>query len=123
MSEWYDSQNNPGSNFRKLLQERLDKANPCRILTAEEKKRLAKLEAIAAKLKRGENVQNRQLQTWLSEDEYAQIEAEWQEQLELREELKDKPSDLKRYEEKLKNVYGLSTFFVLHYASAECVNY
>ena len=30
------------------------------------------------------------------------IEAEWQEQLELREELKDKPSDLKRYEEKLK---------------------
>jgi hypothetical protein len=38
----------------------------------------------------------------LSEDEYAQIEAEWQEQLELREELKDKPSDLKRYEEKLK---------------------
>jgi hypothetical protein len=47
-------------------------------------------------------VQNRQLQTWLSEDEYAQIEAEWQEQLELREELKDKPSDLKRYEEKLK---------------------
>jgi hypothetical protein len=46
-------------------------------------------------------VQNRQLQTWLSEDEYAQIEAEWQEQLELREELKDKPSELKRYEEKL----------------------
>ena len=30
------------------------------------------------------------------------IEAEWQEQLELGEELKDKPSDLKRYEEKLK---------------------
>jgi hypothetical protein len=47
-------------------------------------------------------VENRQLQTWLSEDEYAQLEYEWQEQLELREELKDKPSDLKRYEEKLK---------------------
>ena len=42
------------------------------------------------------------LQTWLSEDEYAQLEHEWQEQLELRSELKDKPSDLKRYEEKLK---------------------
>ena len=40
--------------------------------------------------------------TWLSEDEYSQLEAEWQEQLALREELKDKPSDLKRYEEKLK---------------------
>ena len=26
-------------------------------------------------------MQNRQLQTWLSEDEYAQLEAKWQEQL------------------------------------------
>ena len=47
-------------------------------------------------------MQNRQLQTWLCDDEYAQIETKWQEQLELREELKDKPSDLQRYEEKLK---------------------
>jgi hypothetical protein len=47
-------------------------------------------------------VQNRQLQTWLSTNEYAQIEAEWEEQLESHEELKDKPSDLKRYEEKVK---------------------
>ena len=31
----------------------------------------AKLEIIDVKLKRGENVQNRQLQTWLSEVEYA----------------------------------------------------
>lgn len=41
---------------------------------------------------------------WLSEDKYAQIEAEWQEQLELREELKHEPSDLKRYEENLREV-------------------
>jgi len=47
-------------------------------------------------------VQNRQLQTWLSEDEYAQIEAERQEQFGLRCELKDKSSDFKRYEEKVK---------------------
>jgi tetratricopeptide (TPR) repeat protein len=80
----------------------MEKANPHRTLTAEEAKHLAKLETIADKLKRGENVQNRQLHTWLSDDEYAQIEAEWQEQLELREELKDKPSELKRYEEKLR---------------------
>ena len=85
-----------------MLQERIDKANPRRELTADETKRLAKLEAIAEKLKRGENVQNRQLKTWLSDDEYAQVEEEWQGQLELREELNDKPSELKRYEEKLK---------------------
>ncbi len=89
------------SDFRKLLQERIDKANPRRTLTAEEQRRVTKLEAIADKLKHGENVQNRQLQTWLSENEYAQIEVEWLEQLELREELKDKPDELKRYEEKL----------------------
>ena len=88
-------------NLNEGLRRHVGKINPRRNLTAEEAKRLAKLKTIADKLKRGENVQNRQLQTWLSEDEYAQIEVEWQEQLELREELKEKPSDLKRYEEKL----------------------
>ena len=76
MGEWFDSQKKSVSNFRQLLQERIEKASPRRKLTAEETKRLAKLEAIADKLKRGENVQNRQLQTWLSEDKYIQIEAE-----------------------------------------------
>ena len=47
-------------------------------------------------------MQNLQLRTWLSEDEYAQVDIEWQEQLELREEFKDKPDELKRYEDKLK---------------------
>ena len=102
MSEWYDNRKKPNSNFRKLLRERIEKANPRRKLTTEEAKRLTKLEALADKLKRGENVQNRQLQTWLSKDEYAQVDIEWQEQLELREELKDKPSEIKRYEDKLK---------------------
>jgi len=57
VSEWFDNQKQPSSNLRKLLQERIEKANPPRQLTAEETKRLAKLEAIADKLKRGENVQ------------------------------------------------------------------
>jgi len=102
MSEWYGSQKKRSGNFRQMLQERIEKVNPRRELTAEETKRLYKLEGIADKLKRGENVQNRQLQTWLSEEEYEQLEYEWKEQLELREEIKDKPSDLKRYEEKLR---------------------
>lgn len=65
MSEWLDNQKKPTSSIRKLLQERIEKANPRRELTAEEAKRLAKFETIAEKLKRGENVQNRQLQTGL----------------------------------------------------------
>ena len=43
----------------------------------------------------------RKLQTWLSEDEYEQIAAEWDTQKYFREELKDKPSELQRYEDKL----------------------
>ena len=102
MGEWYDNQKQSIGSVRRLLQERIEKTNPRREMTADETKRLSKLEAIADKFKRGENVQNRQLQTWFSKEEYAQLEYEWQEQLELRDELKDKPSDLKRYEEKLK---------------------
>jgi len=50
MGEWYDRQKKPKGNFHKLLQKRIDKANPRRTLTTNETKRLAKLEAIADKL-------------------------------------------------------------------------
>ena len=95
-------QQKPIVDFGKFLQGRFDKTNPYRQLAKDGTTKLAKLEGIMEKLKRGENVQNRQLQTWLNEDEYEQVDIEWQEQLELREELKDKLDDLKRYEDKLK---------------------
>ena len=63
MSEWYENQIKPKNNFCKLLQEGIEKTNPRRELTTEDAKRLAKLEALADNLRRGENVQNRQLQT------------------------------------------------------------
>jgi hypothetical protein len=52
MSEWYDNQKKSSSNFLKFLQERIEQINPRRELTAEETKRLAKLEALTTKLKR-----------------------------------------------------------------------
>ncbi len=59
MSEWYDSQKKQSGNFRKLLQERLEKVNQrLQKLTKEEATKPAKLEAIAVRLKRGENVQS-----------------------------------------------------------------
>ena len=58
MSEWLNSQKQSISSIRQLLQERIEKANPRSELSAEESKRLKKLEAIADKLKRGENVQS-----------------------------------------------------------------
>ena len=42
-------------------------------MTAEDTNRLLKLEGIADKLKRGENVQNRQLQAWLSDEEIDEV--------------------------------------------------
>jgi hypothetical protein len=74
----------------------------CSKLETYEKRILKKLEGIVGTLKRGENVQNRQLQHWLTEEQYAQIELEWNEQKDLRIELRDKPDELKRYEVKLK---------------------
>ena len=77
MNEWYNSQKKPSSNFRKLLQERLVKVNPRRKLANDETTKLSKLEGIAEKLKRGKNVQNRQLTTWLTEEEYQSFESDW----------------------------------------------
>lgn len=73
-----------------------------RTLTAKEAKRLSKLEQICDQLKRKENVQNRTLQTWLTAGEYAAIEADWNEQKEVRAEIKDKPATLTGYEALLK---------------------
>jgi len=75
-------------------------------LTAEVAKdareRKAKLRAILRKLKQGVHIQNRQLKTWLTADEYAEFERMWAEQRELRAELKRKPSSLVEYEALLK---------------------
>ena len=94
MSEWYNSQKKPSSNFRKLLQERSNKVNPRRKLATDETTKLAKLKGIAEKLKRGENVQNRRLATWLTEEEYESLKSDWESQQQIREELQDKPSEL-----------------------------
>ena len=72
----------------------MDKANPRRTLSAEEVKRLSKLETIAAKLIHGENVQNRQLKHWLTENEYKKFEESWKQQKEIRAEYAKKPSEI-----------------------------
>ncbi len=57
MSERLDNQKKSINNIHQLLQERIEKANLRRTLTVDEAKRLTKLEAIADKLRREENVQ------------------------------------------------------------------
>jgi len=104
MSEWFDSQKKPDGKIQRLLQERLKNANPRRTaLSTEEQKRLVKLNEMLTAMKRGKNVQNRQLKRWLTDDEYEQFESEWETQKRFRSELKDKPLELKQYEAKIKD--------------------
>ena len=64
--------------------------------------RAKKLNQILDKLENGRHVQNRDLKRWLTEDEFAAIEHEWENQKELREELKDKPDEIIEYQKRLK---------------------
>ena len=56
-------------------------------MTADEK-RISKLNSALDKLRRKENVQNRQLKTLLGDEAYARFEDDWREQQEMREDLK-----------------------------------
>jgi hypothetical protein len=85
-----------------LLNSKITKTSKLSELSKTEQNRLAKLNAMLDEFTRGENVQNRQLQTWLSVDEYEQIAAEWDTQKHFREELQDKSRELQRYEDELK---------------------
>ena len=81
-------------------------------LSKKEKQRLAKLEGLLDRLIREKHVQNRQLATWMTDDEYESYESEWESQKQIREELKEKPNELKRYEDKLKQA-------IFNYSRAE----
>ena len=102
MSEWQDMQQKPNTKLRDLLKNRKAKTRKLSELSKTEQNRLAKLNLMLDELKRGKNVQNRRLSTWLTEEVYESFEIDWESQQQIREELKDKPTELKRYEDKLK---------------------
>jgi len=106
MSEWLDLQQNkhdsPKLHEKVTLDEQIAAALEEDALDTDEKKRLAKLGRICTELRRGKNVQNRQLQRWLTADEYEQFEQEWLGQKERRAELEAKPEALCKYEQLLK---------------------
>jgi hypothetical protein len=88
--------------LRNLLKSKKSKTRKLSELSKTEQNRLAKLNLMLDELKRGKNVQNRGLATWLTEEEYESFESDWESQQQIREELQDKLSELQRYEDKLK---------------------
>lgn len=89
---------------------------PKQKLESYENERAEKLRELIAKLKRSEHVQNRLLENWLWPAEYLAIADTWNEQKSIRNELTDKPTEVREYEERLKKALftynkaeGLST--------------
>ncbi len=64
--------------------------------------RLAKLNELLVRLRRGEIVQNRQLRTWLGEHGFKEYEDSWSNAVDLRDTLSSKPSAILDYEKLLK---------------------
>lgn len=73
-----------------------------RELNESECKRVNKLRGLLKKAQAGEHIQNRTLQVWLTNDEYQLIDDLWEQQKLLRDELKNKPNEIKEYEELLR---------------------
>ena len=84
-----------------LLKSKKAKTRKLRELSKTEQKRLAKLNGMLDELRRGEHVHNRRLGTWLTEAEYEGFKSDVESQLQIRDELHDKPYKLKRYEDSL----------------------
>ena len=102
----------PSTKLRDLLKNKKAKTRKLSELSKTEQNRLAKLNGMLDELRRGENVQNRRLGTWLTEAEYEGFKSDVENQQQIREELNDKPDELKRYEDKLKKA-------IFNYSRAE----
>ena len=81
--------------MRDLLKSKKVKTRKLSELSKTEQNRLAKLNTIHDALRRTGNVENRRLATWLTEDEYESFESDWESQQQIREELRDKPDELR----------------------------
>jgi hypothetical protein len=95
MSEWQDMQQKPNTKLRDLPKNKIAITRELSELPKTEQNRLAKLNLLLDELRRGVNVQNRRLATWLTEAECEGFESDWESQLQSREELNDKPDELK----------------------------
>ena len=76
MSEWQDMRQKPNTKLRDLLKNKKAKTRELSELSKTEQNRLAKLNGMLDELRRGENVQNRRLATWLTEVEYGGFESD-----------------------------------------------
>ena len=89
MGEWQDMQQKPNTKLRDLLKNKKAKTRKLSELSKAQQNRLVKLKNMLDELRRGANVQNRRLATWLTCMEYEGFESDWESQQQIREELND----------------------------------
>lgn len=86
-------------------------------LDATLQRRLEKLKWLLARLERGEHIQNKTLENWLTPEEYQRLFTEWEQQQSIRAYWSSKPSAVSDYEQRLRQAlfdynraeaYGLS---------------
>ena len=70
-------QKEPNTKLLALLKSKKAKTRKLGELSKTETNRLAKLNTMLDELRRGKNVQSRQLTTWLTEEEYQSFESDW----------------------------------------------
>ena len=90
------------AEIRERLAQVSDDERKRRKLDQTEKNRAKKLKDIAKRLKAGEHVQNRMLQTWLTAEEFASIGTGWELEKSYRADVFDKPDAVIKYEALLK---------------------
>ena len=76
MSEWHYMQEEPNTKLRDLLKSKQAKTSKPNELSKIDTIRLAKLYGMLDEFRRGENAQNRRLETWLTEDECESLESD-----------------------------------------------
>lgn len=88
--------------FNRPIDKVLYKNSVLRTLTDDEIKRMDKLVKILKNLESGKTVQNRQLEVWLSPNQYTAIHTDWQNELQSRKDhYGEKPDSLIEYERRL----------------------
>ena len=74
---------------------------------AEDDARTTKLRRLLAQLNKNQHASNREMRKALGDGAYDSFESAWQEQLDLRKQLKDKPDEIRDYEKALKRAIFL----------------
>lgn len=105
MSEWQEAQNKPSLTLSERLAELKAAKLQQRQLTDKEQRRAAKLQEALKDLQAGNAVSNRTLQTWLLPEQFDQIAEGWKAEKGVRDESKDKPYDIQKYEELLRKAH------------------